>query len=81
MGAIILDGALIGSDSIVAAGALIREGQEFPSGVLVAGFPAEIKRKLRAEEIEKNRIYSTNYVEYKRKYMIPENFCPIVEEM
>ena len=81
MGAIILDGVTIGSDSIVAAGSIAREGKEFPSGVLVAGFPAEIKRKLRAEEIEKNRIYSANYVDYKRKYMIPENFCPSVEDM
>lgn len=80
MGAIVLDGVEIGSDSIIAAGSLIREGQKFPQGVLVAGLPADIKRKLTFDEIQKNREYAQNYVNYKDNYLDPENFCAIEEE-
>jgi len=50
MGAKVLDNATVGSYSLVAAGALVLEGFEVPEGVLVAGIPAKIKRKLTDEE-------------------------------
>jgi len=52
MGAVILDGAIIEKNSYVAAGAVVRPGFRVPSGVLVAGTPAQIKRDLTPEEIE-----------------------------
>lgn len=46
MNAVVLDGATVGSYTIVAAGTVIRERQEIPSGVLVAGSPAEVQKEL-----------------------------------
>lgn len=52
MGAIILDGAVVEKYSLVAAGAVVRPGFRVPSGQLVAGNPAQIKRALTPEEIQ-----------------------------
>jgi gamma-carbonic anhydrase len=67
--ATILDGVEIGENSIVAAGSLVREGKKFPKGVLIAGTPAQVKRKLTEEEINKNLRYASNYVEYSKTYL------------
>ncbi len=45
-GAIVLDGARIGSRSLVAAGSVVQANEEIPSGVLAAGVPAKIKRPI-----------------------------------
>jgi len=79
MGAVILDGAVIEKSSIVAAGALVREAKTFPPGVLIAGFPAEVKRDLTNEEIEKNLKYAANYVGYSKTYLNPAQFSPLGE--
>jgi carbonic anhydrase/acetyltransferase-like protein (isoleucine patch superfamily) len=52
MGAIILDNARIGPYSLVAAGAVVREGFVVPEGMLAAGVPARIVRKLTDQEKE-----------------------------
>ena len=46
MNATVLDGARIGKQSIVAAGAVVPVGTQVPDGSLVAGVPGRIKRKL-----------------------------------
>ncbi len=46
MGAIILSGAKIGRQSLVAAGALVRENSRIPDAVLVAGVPAAVRGSL-----------------------------------
>ena len=51
MGAIILDGAEIGSDSIVGAHTLVTKGTKVPPGSLILGSPGKVIRSLRAEEI------------------------------
>lgn len=51
MGAIILDGAEIGSDSIVGAHTLVTKGTKIPPGSLVVGSPGKVIRSLRAEEL------------------------------
>jgi len=79
MGTTVLDNAQIGSDSVIAAGSLIREGRTFPDGVLIAGAPAMVKRPLRKEEIDKNRKYSENYVQYKNEYLNRKTFAPVEE--
>jgi len=50
MGAIVLNGAHIGSGSLIAAGAVILEGSNIPPNSLVAGVPAKIRRETSAEE-------------------------------
>ncbi len=72
--ATILDGAEIGENSIVAAGSLVRERKSFPSGVLLAGNPAQVIRKLSNDEINKNLRFATNYVEYSNLYLENGNF-------
>ena len=72
--ATILDGAEIGKNSIVAAGSLVRERKSFPPGVLIAGNPAQVLRKLSEEEIIKNLRYASNYVEYSQTYLKKDNF-------
>lgn len=46
MGSVILTGADVGERSVVAAGAVVREGQEIPPDTLAAGVPAEPVRDL-----------------------------------
>jgi carbonic anhydrase/acetyltransferase-like protein (isoleucine patch superfamily) len=46
MGAIVLNGARIGANSLVGAGALVTEGKTFPDGSLIVGAPARAIRKL-----------------------------------
>ena len=49
MGAIVLQRARVGSGSLIAAGAVVGEGVEIPPGVLAAGIPARVKKKIAGE--------------------------------
>lgn len=68
MGATVLDAAEIESNSMVAAGAVVREGMRVPEGVLVAGVPARIVRDLNDEEIAKINQSAINYKNYVLSY-------------
>ncbi|SKA81069.1 Carbonic anhydrase or acetyltransferase, isoleucine patch superfamily [Prosthecobacter debontii] len=68
MGAIILDGAVIGARSIVAAGALVTKGMVVPEGSLVMGSPAKVVRSLTEEEKAANARLALKYVEVSRRY-------------
>lgn len=52
MGSIILDGAHISSHSVVAAGALVTGGKEFPPKSMIMGSPARAVRELSDDEVE-----------------------------
>jgi carbonic anhydrase/acetyltransferase-like protein (isoleucine patch superfamily) len=52
IGARVLDGARIGAYSLIAAGALVREGLVVPPRSLVVGVPGVIKRPLTEREVE-----------------------------
>jgi len=73
IGSKVLDGVKIASYSAVAAGSLVREGMEIPSGVLVAGVPAEIKREISEKERNLIDIMCKLYVEYAQTYMTELN--------
>lgn len=68
MGAIVLDNAKINSYTLVAAGALVTGNAEFPEGVLIAGMPAKVLRRLRADERAMIEDSARHYVEYAGKY-------------
>lgn len=68
MGAILLDGAVIGARSIVAAGALVPKGMRVPEGSLVLGSPARVVRVLTPEERGANARLALKYVELARRY-------------
>jgi carbonic anhydrase/acetyltransferase-like protein (isoleucine patch superfamily) len=69
MGATVLNGAEIGSDSIVAAGALVVEETRIPPRSLVMGSPARVRRQLSEEEVASIRDYAARYVGYRLDYM------------
>jgi len=64
----ILNGAVIGSNCIIAAGTLITERTVIPPGSLVMGSPGKVKRKLTAADIETIGKYSERYAGYKEIY-------------
>ncbi|WP_394234755.1 gamma carbonic anhydrase family protein [Niallia oryzisoli] len=63
MGATILNGAVIGEGSLIAAGALVPEGKVIEPGVLAAGVPAKVIRKLTPENIERAKEGALAYVQ------------------
>jgi gamma-carbonic anhydrase len=68
MGAILLNGAHIGRDSIVAAGTLVVERMDVPARSLVMGSPAKVVRPLTDAEIETIQAYADRYVQYRLGY-------------
>lgn len=68
MGARVLDRSIVNNYSLVAAGAVVREGFEVPEGTLVAGVPAKIIRELTQEERIKLEESAANYVRYTAEY-------------
>jgi carbonic anhydrase/acetyltransferase-like protein (isoleucine patch superfamily) len=69
MGAILLNGAHIGTQSIVAAGTLVVEGMKVPPRSLVMGSPGKVKRLLTHAEIAEIQMYADRYVAYRIDYM------------
>jgi len=69
MGAIILDGAVVEKHSLVAAGSVVRPNFRVPSGQLVAGNPAQVKRPLTEKEIEGIHMSVQEYVRLAREYL------------
>lgn len=72
MGAIILDGAVIGARSTIAAGALVTKNTRIPPGSLVMGSPARVIRPLSEEEQQANARLALKYVEVSRRYLAAE---------
>lgn len=70
MGVILLNGAVIGEDSIVAAGTLVTEGTVIPPRSMVMGAPGKVKRPLSDGEVASIMDYSRNYVRYRLDYMV-----------
>jgi len=48
IGAIVLDGAIVEENSIVGAGSLVAPGFKVPSGTVVMGVPAKVKREAKS---------------------------------
>ncbi|MBW6411261.1 gamma carbonic anhydrase family protein [Clostridium weizhouense] len=70
MGAIILNGAKIGKNSIVAAGSLVTQNKKFEDGVLILGNPAKAIRKLTEAEIEENKKSCLTYVKLGKEMLL-----------
>ncbi len=68
MGATLLDGCRIGSDSIVGAGSLVTKGKAFPPGSLILGSPAQAVRSLGEEEKASILRSRDNYLRYTKDY-------------
>ncbi|CDG01397.1 Hypothetical Ferripyochelin binding protein [Clostridium chauvoei JF4335] len=69
MGSIILNGAKISKNTIVAAGSLVSQGKTFKEGVLLMGSPAKVVRELTEDEIKSIQTSANNYVNLSKKYL------------
>ena len=69
MNATILDGAVIGKESIVGAGALVTGGKKFPPRSLILGAPAKVVRELTDEEVAELYASAKRYVGFKNDYI------------
>lgn len=69
MRATLLNGAHVGSESIVAAGSLVVERMQIPPRSLVMGSPAKVKRPLTDAEVATIKDYAGRYVKYRLDYM------------
>ena len=69
MGAILLNGSHVGSDSIVAAGTLVPERTVIPPRSLVMGSPGKVRRALTDAELAFILEGAANYVRYRLEYI------------
>lgn len=69
MGAIILDGAQVGTRSIIGANATVTQGMKIPPGSMVLGTPAKVVRSLSEAEQAEIKIWALRYVRLSREYL------------
>lgn len=61
MGAVILDGAIVGRQCLIGAKALVTQGSRIPDGSLVLGTPAKVVRPLSDQERKELRVSAEKY--------------------
>lgn len=64
MGAVILDGAVVGKQSLIGAKTVVTPGMRIPPGSLVLGTPAKIVRELTPKERHGLKYWAKKYVAY-----------------
>jgi len=69
MSATILDGAVIGKESIVGAGSLVTKNKQFPPRSLIMGSPAKVVRELTDAEVAELYASAKRYVAFKNQYI------------
>ena len=68
MGAIVLNGARVGTGSLIAAGAVVLGGEVIPPGSLVAGVPARVRREISEAERADIEATAAEYVALARRH-------------
>ncbi len=69
MSATILDGAVIGRESIVGADSLVTKNKVFPPRSLIMGSPAKVVRELTDTEVAELYASAKRYVAFKNEYL------------
>jgi carbonic anhydrase/acetyltransferase-like protein (isoleucine patch superfamily) len=69
MGAIILNGAKIGTGSIIGAGTVVTEGREIPPDSVVIGVPGKIVRQTDPDQQQHILNNAASYVNLAREYV------------
>ncbi|HEX7022161.1 MAG TPA: gamma carbonic anhydrase family protein [Trueperaceae bacterium] len=69
MGSIVMDGAVVEDEVLLAAGSLVSPAKRLESGHLYRGSPARKERPLTAEEREMLRYSAAHYVRLKDRYL------------
>lgn len=62
MGAVILDGAVVGNQCLIGARALVTPGMKIPDGAVVLGAPAKVVRTLTDKERRELKDWAEKYV-------------------
>jgi carbonic anhydrase/acetyltransferase-like protein (isoleucine patch superfamily) len=75
MGAIVMDGAVLGDEVIVGAGALVPAGKKLPSRTLWVGSPARQARVLTEQEIAYLAESAAHYVALKDAHLRNARGC------
>ena len=66
--AVVLDGAEVGEESLVAAGSLVAPGTKIPPRSFVIGSPAKVRRSVDEADLDLIRRSARNYIELKNEY-------------
>lgn len=69
MGSIVLNFSKVGDHAMLAAGTVVREGQEIPPRVLAAGIPASVKKELDGSAAGWVETAALEYQSLRLKYM------------
>jgi carbonic anhydrase/acetyltransferase-like protein (isoleucine patch superfamily) len=69
MGSVLLNRTRIGSECLIAAGAVVPPDLQVPDRMVVMGVPGKIVRPVKAEELDYMRWLVTHYVELAQKYV------------
>jgi carbonic anhydrase/acetyltransferase-like protein (isoleucine patch superfamily) len=69
MGAIVMDGVVVGAQSIIGAGALLTKGLQVPPGSLVYGSPAKVISALGEKERNGIRAWAEKYCRVAESYL------------
>ena len=69
MGAIVMDGSIIGENCIIGAGSLVTPNTTIQPGCLVIGAPAKVKRKLTGNEVGSILDSACHYVNDIKSYL------------
>jgi carbonic anhydrase/acetyltransferase-like protein (isoleucine patch superfamily) len=64
----VLNGAVIGEDSLIGAGALVTEGARIPPGSVVVGVPGKVVKPTTEEQRAHIRTNAASYVELAGRY-------------
>jgi carbonic anhydrase/acetyltransferase-like protein (isoleucine patch superfamily) len=65
---VVLNGAVIGAECLVGAGALVTERKQFPPRSLIVGAPARVVRALTDEEVANLRANAADYARRSTQY-------------
>jgi carbonic anhydrase/acetyltransferase-like protein (isoleucine patch superfamily) len=68
MNAVVMNGAVIGEQAMVAAGAIVPEGMQVPDRHLAAGVPATVKKELSGRSLEWVGMAARDYEELAKTY-------------
>jgi carbonic anhydrase/acetyltransferase-like protein (isoleucine patch superfamily) len=68
MGAMLLSGSEIGSECLIAAGALVTEKRRIPPRSVVMGAPGRVVREVTDEDLRRTRAISAHYLDLAQRY-------------
>lgn len=69
MNAVVMNGAVVGEEAMVAAGAVVPEGMQVPPRHLAAGVPAVVKKELSGRSLEWVQMAAPDYQKLAVRYL------------